>query len=171
MIAFLHSSKKKLGKTKPDTKKITVFFLSVRLFSTKSFKPLGTLVHHKAAVQALAFAHVSLPTTQRHHHRRHRHNHHHQQKEYDHCRCRHAGATDGGDAGAYSGATKGDTADIGEIDEDEDNEDDEMTVGEKARRARWLVSGGKDGRVVIWELMDFNGARSAGLGHTKTAKE
>jgi hypothetical protein len=30
-----------------------------------------------------------------------------------------------------------------------------MTGEEKARRSRWLVSGGKDGRVVVWELIDF----------------
>lgn len=42
----------------------------------------------------------------------------------------------------------------GEDGEDED-EDDEMSGEEKARRSRWLVSGGKDGRVVVWALMDF----------------
>ncbi|KAF8271203.1 WD40 repeat-like protein [Lactarius quietus] len=90
----------------------------VRLFSTKSFKPLGTLVHHKAGtgIQALAFAH---------------------------------GRGGGG------------------VDEDDD---DEMTMGEKARRARWLVSGGKDGRVVIWELMDFNGARLGGSGRQQRSE-
>jgi hypothetical protein len=30
-----------------------------------------------------------------------------------------------------------------------------MSGEEKARRSRWLVSGGKDGRVVVWALMDF----------------
>jgi hypothetical protein len=30
-----------------------------------------------------------------------------------------------------------------------------MSREEKARRCRWLVSGGKDGRVVVWGLMDF----------------
>lgn len=139
----------------------------MRLFSTKSLKPLGTLVHHKAAIQALAFAHVRLPTTHRHHQRRH----HREQKEYDQGRERQAGATDGGDVTAASGTTEGDTVEFGEIAEDEDEDDeDEMTMGEKARRVRWLVSGGKDGRVAIWELMDFNGVRSGGFGNTKTAK-
>jgi len=137
----------------------------VRLFSTKSFKPLGTLVHHKAAIQALAFsAHVHLPSAQRrhrHHQRRHRHNHHRQQKD-DHGRQRHAGATDDGGEGAApdsSGTEEEDRADIGGRGEIIDEDEDEMTMAEKARRARWLVSGGKDGRVVVWELMDFSGGR------------
>jgi len=165
----------------------------VRLFSTKSFKSLGTLVHHKAGIQALAFAHARLSVAQsalfrqhccrRHHHTRHRH-YHHQQKQYrqeNGGQC-HANATDGGGAAAEETGTEADKADIeedrgrracgdgNEIDEDGD-EDDEMTTGEKARRARWLVSGGKDGRVVIWELMDFNRARFGGFGRTETAKE
>lgn len=53
---------------------------------------------------------------------------------------------DGGD-----GEDKGDCSDA----DDGNDEDDEMSGEEKARRSRWLVSGGKDGRVVVWELMDF----------------
>ncbi|KAI0300842.1 WD-40 repeat-containing protein [Russula brevipes] len=33
--------------------------------------------------------------------------------------------------------------------------DDMMTAEERARRSRWLVSGGKDGRVAVWALKDF----------------
>ncbi|KAH9994758.1 WD-40 repeat-containing protein [Russula vinacea] len=47
---------------------------------------------------------------------------------------------------------EGDVVDDGGNDE---KEDDEMNGEEKARRSRWLVSGGKDGRVVVWGLMDF----------------
>ncbi|KAH9064031.1 WD40 repeat-like protein [Lactarius vividus] len=137
----------------------------VRLFSTKSFKSLGTLVHHKAGIQALAFAHarLSVPPAspgqhcRRHHHRRHSHHHHHEQEQEQ----RHASATDGGEAAETDSCTEEGNADIGEG-RGSGDDDDEMTMGEKARRARWLVSGDKDGRVVIWELMDFNGAKSGG---------
>ena len=145
----------------------------MRLFSTKSFKPLGALVHHKAGIQALAFAHhvhilpkptpTNTPTQHRnrHHHGRHRHHHYPhlglQPEEEDQ---RHPCATDGvGEAAACcSSSAEEDTTDIGGGDEAE--EDDEMTMAEKTRCTRWLVSGGKDGRVVVWELMDFNGTRS-----------
>ncbi|TFY83626.1 hypothetical protein EWM64_g383 [Hericium alpestre] len=46
-------------------------------------------------------------------------------------------------------------ATIGDEATDSDS-DDEMIEAEKAARARWLVSGGKDSRVAIWELMDFS---------------
>jgi hypothetical protein len=39
-----------------------------------------------------------------------------------------------------------------------------MSTDEKASRERWLVSGDKDGRVVVWALMSF--AREEG-GHQK----
>jgi len=44
--------------------------------------------------------------------------------------------------------------------DDEDDEDDDEK--EKEKRSRWLVSGGKDHRAVIWELMDFNRKRKEG---------
>lgn len=34
--------------------------------------------------------------------------------------------------------------------------EDEMSHDEKVRRARWLVGGGKDHRVSIWALMNFD---------------
>lgn len=43
----------------------------------------------------------------------------------------------------------------GEGGDEEDDDDDEMSTEEKASRSRWLVSGAKDGRVVVWALMDF----------------
>ena len=71
-----------------------------RLYSTKSFKPLGTLKYHKDGCQALSFA-----TT----------------------------------VSANSGS------------EQEDDDDD----NDKLKRCRWLVSGAKDKRVAIWELISF----------------
>jgi len=53
-----------------------------------------------------------------------------------------------------------------EGDEEDDDDDDEMSTEEKASRSRWLVSGGKDGRVVVWALMDF-----ASEGHQKEQPE
>jgi hypothetical protein len=44
-------------------------------------------------------------------------------------------------------------------DEDEDEDGDEMSAEEKAKRSRWLVSGGRDGRVTVWALMDFTARR------------
>ncbi|KAI0255015.1 WD40-repeat-containing domain protein [Lactifluus subvellereus] len=135
----------------------------VRLFSTKSFKSLGTLICHKAAVQALAFASACPVSARR--------------------RCYRVPVGSGGGGGSDGGEgrrvipdtrTTAGTSDVdasgssagqdGDGDsEDDDDDDDEMTSEEKARRSRWLVSGGKDGRVAVWGLMDFN-ARSVGGG-------
>jgi hypothetical protein len=79
----------------------------VRLYSTKSIKPLGTLAYHKEACQAVAFAHNLVPAPVELH---------------------------------------------GERDDDDDNGTEE--------RARWLASGGKDGRITLWPLIDFEGGRS-----------
>jgi len=143
----------------------------VRLFSTKSFKPLGTLIYHKGAVQTLAFAHACPSPTRRH------------------------GQKGGGDgAGSEEGRRDPDvgTADTSETDHSRsstgpvsgydrdrddtvdrssssssDDDDDEMSAEEKAHRSRWLVSGGKDGRVAVWALMDFN-ARNVTSAATAT---
>lgn len=40
------------------------------------------------------------------------------------------------------------------LDEESDDEDD-MNQDEKVTRCRWLVGGGKDHRVSVWTLMDF----------------
>lgn len=70
--------------------------------------------------------------------------------------------SEGGEAGCRENAAK--AAEFA-YDDDRDEEDeegeeeDEMDEGEKEKRGRWLVSGGKDGRVAIWELMDFGGER------------
>jgi hypothetical protein len=79
----------------------------VRLYSTKSIKPLGTLAYHKEACQAVAFAHnlVQAPV---------------------------------------------------ELHGEGDDEDDDGTED----MARWLASGGKDGRIALWPLIDFEGGRS-----------
>jgi len=193
-----------------------VFFYSVRLFSTKSFKALGTLIYHKAAVQALAFARtrpVAARLDSLHpHHRGHR-GHHYHRRPRDPANSRAGGGgsglapgttcplrgvrdsgrdlpesggddDDGGDGdhvldydnqdddriipvGEDDGGGKGEEAREGEEEggkegDGEDDDDDEMGTEEKASRSQWLVSGGKDGRVVLWALMDF-----ASEGHQK----
>lgn len=39
--------------------------------------------------------------------------------------------------------------------DDAEDEDEDMDEKEKKARSRWLIGGGKDGRVSIWVLMDF----------------
>jgi hypothetical protein len=80
----------------------------IRLYSTKSFKPLGTLVHHNEALQTLCLAN-----------------------------------------------TPG-RASADEEDEDEDEDGFILTPKEKESRGRWMLSGSKDGKVAIWELMNFS---------------
>ncbi|KAI1797265.1 WD-40 repeat-containing protein [Ganoderma leucocontextum] len=38
----------------------------------------------------------------------------------------------------------------------EEEDEDDICKAEKEERARWLVSGGQDSRVVVWSLMDFS---------------
>ena len=45
----------------PTVLALLTFFCRIRLYSTKSFKPLGTLDYHKKSVTALAFAHPPDP--------------------------------------------------------------------------------------------------------------
>lgn len=98
----------------------------IRLYSTKTFKPLGTLDYHKHGVQALAFARNAplQPQTQ--------------------------GGGDGD--GSRSGVTPASVRQGGDADDDED---EEFSSSEIEARKRWLVAGGKDGRISVWELMDF----------------
>ena len=53
--------------------------------------------------------------------------------------------------GSRAGAT---STSVGEGD-DVDDDDDEFSSPEIEARKRWLVAGGKDGRISVWELMDF----------------
>ncbi|KIK57640.1 hypothetical protein GYMLUDRAFT_228597 [Collybiopsis luxurians FD-317 M1] len=76
----------------------------VRLYSTKSFKPLGTLKYHRDGCQALSFA-TSIS--------------------------------------------------VDSIPPQDDDDDDDMLDEDKIKRGRWLISGGKDKRIAIWELISF----------------
>lgn len=104
----------------------------VRLYSTKTFKALGTLIYHKDALQALSFSRAR-PVAARHHHQHY--------------------PIDSAGYGGEDNVVDDDCSDADEGNDEDGN--DEMSGEEKARRSRWLVSGGKDGRVVVWALMDF----------------
>ena len=121
----------------------------MRLYSTKTFKALGTLIYHKDALQALSFARARPVATR----------HHNQQFPTDSAGCgaQVAGvSTDTDTSQSDDGEDNVVGDDCGDVDEGNDeDEDDEMSEKERVRRSRWLVSGGKDGRVVVWALMDF----------------
>ena len=99
--------------------------IRIRLYSIKTFKSLGTLDYHKTGVQALTFAHSSGPPQPR------------------------ASQNQSGTGVTPGPAGKGDIAD------DDDDEDEGPSNSEIEARKRWLIAGGKDGRISVWELMDF----------------
>jgi hypothetical protein len=84
----------------------------VRLYSTKSLRPLGTLAYHREGCQAVALAHD------------------------------------------YTSGT-GTNVQV-------DGEDDSDGEEEQRERARWLASAGKDGRIVLWPLIDFESGKTRG---------
>lgn len=102
----------------------------IRLYSIKSFKPLGTLDYHRDGVQALTFARnppppFLPPQTQ----------------------------SGEGEVGSRPNVTP---ASVEEGDgAGDDDEDEEFSNSEIEARKRWLVAGGKDGRISVWELIDF----------------
>ncbi|WVF68720.1 hypothetical protein IAT40_003492 [Kwoniella sp. CBS 6097] len=103
----------------------------IRLFSTETFKPLGTLSSHRETVHVIAFANPPLPTIT-------------VQDEHE-------------DAESLIAEEEASTLDIADDDEsdDEDDDDDEGKGG--VRRESWFASGGKDTKVALWGLMDFGG--------------
>ena len=100
----------------------------IRLYSTKTFKPLGTLDYHKHGVQALTFARNAPPQSQI--------------------------QGGGGDGDGFRSGVTPALVRQGGGDADDD-EDEGFSSSEIEARKRWLVAGGKDGRTSVWELMDF----------------
>lgn len=100
----------------------------VRLFSASSGKTLGTLGYHRETVQCLAFPSAPL-------------------------------IGDGANRDR-SAAVEASTIELGDGVSDDSDTDDEGSAEEGGRggpgSSRWLVSGGKDRRVALWELMDFS---------------
>ena len=94
----------------------------IRLYSTKTFKPLGTLDYHKNGVQVLTFARNPPPREE-------------------------------GEAGSRPSVTPASVEEGDGV--GDDDEDDEFSNSEIEARKRWLVAGGKDGRISVWELIDF----------------
>ena len=85
-------------------------YRSIRLYSTKSFKSLGTLSFHRKSVDRLAFAHPCVSAKS-----------------------------------------------VAEDDSEDEDEDGYMlTTAGKEKRGRWLISGDADGKVAIWELLNFS---------------
>lgn len=97
------------------------YCLSIRLYSTKSFKALGTLRYHKTSIQCIALAHPTEITE------------------------------------TASKRTEELSTRVYE-EENEDSDYDEISASDREKVSRWLIAGGKDTRVSIWELMSFEAA-------------
>ncbi|KIR58390.1 WD-repeat protein [Cryptococcus bacillisporus CA1873] len=108
----------------------------IRLFSAATSKPLGTLVSHRETVHALAFAHLAFSPSQP------------------------ITLADNETSSAETEtATTETTTEYPEstVDlEDGDDSDADNDVDSIPPRERWLASGGKDGKVALWGLMDFS---------------
>jgi len=102
----------------------------IRLYSTKTYKSLGTLDYHKDGIQAMTFARstppISWPSQNQ------------------------SGVDRGGSRTGVTPTSVGGGDAAGD-----DEEEDEFGNSEFEARKRWLVAGGKDGRISVWELMDF----------------
>jgi WD40 repeat protein len=117
---------------------------AIRLFSSKSLKPLGTLKYHREGVQALAFA--SAPV-----------------KAFTDAT---ASAASTIELDFVSDSASAPTSVVDDSDSGSDTETEGPGPGVRqvvkrgaergeAPRWRWLVSGSKDRRMAIWGLMDF----------------
>ncbi|KAG5644377.1 hypothetical protein DXG03_008605 [Asterophora parasitica] len=100
---------------------------SIRLYATRTLRPLGTLRYHKTGCQAVDFASL-LPVA--------------------------SPSTSTSDSLLHQDRNTLVDTRLANKDDNEDSAD-EMDDEERAGRARWLVCGGKDGRVSIWELISF----------------
>ena len=99
----------------------------IRLYSIKTFKSLGTLDYHKNGIQAITFARSAPPASR-------------PSQNW----------SGGGGVGGVTPAPAGEGDAAGD-----DDDDEEFSSSEIEARKRWLVAGGKDGRISVWELMDF----------------
>lgn len=123
----------------------------IRLFSTATFKPLGTLSYHRESTHCLMFANPPVvsatsavqPVTDDE-------------------------STDGGSVSAPE--PEASTIDLDQADLESSGDDTEKDDDAGPPRSRWLASGGKDRRVAIWGLMDFGQSPSLGAaGHAADA--
>lgn len=135
---YAHSTKQ-IGNSSvsvtPDGKVVAVggWDGKIRLFSTKTLKSLGTLAHHREGCAVIAFP------------------------------C--AGGSDR-DGGAQAEGVEGaevdkdaDHASDGDSDSDSDEDDDQFSPQQVKN---WMASGGKDSKILLWKLMDFEKGRPSG---------